>query len=61
VLLTNLQYNNVGIRNSDSDGRDDGQMTFLNLNSYVQNLHFFRIPDRRTDEWTDGRTDGRRN
>ncbi len=28
-------------RNRDSDGRDNRQMTFLNFNSYVQNVRFF--------------------
>jgi hypothetical protein len=44
-------------RNRDSEGRDDRQMTFLNFNSYVQNLQstFIRIADGRTD---DGQTDG---
>jgi hypothetical protein len=28
-------------RNRDLEGRDNGQMTFLNSNSYVQNLCFF--------------------
>jgi hypothetical protein len=27
-------------RNRDLEGRDDRQMTFLNFNSYIQNVHF---------------------
>ncbi len=56
VLLTNLEYSTTTMRNRDSEGRDNGQMTFLNFNSYVQNLHFFIF---QTDRQTDGQTDGR--
>jgi hypothetical protein len=45
-------------RNRDSEGRDDGQMTFLNFNFYVQNLHFFTF---QIYGQTDGQTDGWRN
>jgi hypothetical protein len=38
-------------RNRYSEGRDDGQMNFLNFNSYTQNQHFFVLQ-------TDGKTDG---
>jgi hypothetical protein len=38
-------------RNRDLEGRDDRQMTVLNFNSYVQNLHFLVFQ-------TDGQTDG---
>ncbi len=44
-------------RNGNSEGRDDGQMTFLNFYSFIQNLGFFCIPDRQTDRQMDGQTD----
>ncbi len=40
-------------RNQDLEGRDDRQMTFLNFNSYVQNVGVFCIPDGRTNRQTD--------
>ncbi len=45
-------------RTLDLEGRDDGQKTFLNFNSYVQNLHFFVFQrDRQTDRQMDRQTD----
>ncbi len=55
MLLTNLEYSTTTTRNRDLEGRDDGQMTFLNFNSYIQNLRFFIFY---TDRQTDGQTDG---
>ncbi len=37
-------------RNRHLEGRDDGQMTFLNFNSYIQHLHLIVFQ-------TDGRTE----
>jgi hypothetical protein len=41
-------------RNRDSEGRDNGQMTFLNFTSYIQNLRFFVFQmDGQTDRQTE--------
>ncbi len=46
--LTVQQY-----RNRDSEGRNNGQMTFLNFNSYVQNLRFLYSRQIDMDRQTD--------